>query len=85
MYCASVGDRRICCNVPEAKFDLSMGSSISHYQIVELYSFKDTHREKCSFVSFFSELTFGLLNPYCNSLVCLAVLILEIIPQKIAS
>ena len=32
--------------------------------------------------SFFSQLTFGLLNPYCNSLVCLAVLILEIIPPK---
>ena len=46
MYCASVEDRRICCNVPEAKFDQSMWSSISHYQMVELYSFKDTHREK---------------------------------------
>ena len=34
---------------------------------------------------FFSQLTFGLLNPYGNSLMCLAVLILEIIPQKIAS
>ena len=35
--------------------------------------------------SFFSQLIFGLLNPYCNSLVCLAVLILEIIPKKTAS
>ena len=46
MYCASGGDRRICCNVPEAKFDQSMWSSISHYKIVEQYSFKDTHKEK---------------------------------------
>ena len=38
-----------------------------------------------SFVSFFSQLTLGLLNLCCNSLVCLAVLILEIIPQKTAS
>ena len=42
-------------------------------------------RKKSSFISFFCQLTFGLLNPYCNSLVCLAVLILEIMPQKIAS
>ena len=46
MYCASGGDRRICYNVPEAKLDQSMGSSIFHYKIVQLYSFKDTHREK---------------------------------------
>ena len=46
MYCASGRDRRICCNVSEPKFDQSMRSSISHYQIVELYSFKDTQREK---------------------------------------
>ena len=38
-----------------------------------------------SFVSFFSQLTLRLLNPDHNSLVCLAVLILEIIPKKIAS
>ena len=46
MYCANGRDRRICYNVPEAKFDQSMWSSISHHQLVELYSFKDAHREK---------------------------------------
>ena len=46
MYCASTEDRRICCNVAEAKFDQSMRSSISHYQIVELYPFKDSHKER---------------------------------------
>ena len=46
MYCASDGDRRICCNVSEARLDQSMWSTISHYQMVEIFSFKDTHREK---------------------------------------
>ena len=40
-------------------------------------------RKKSSFVSSFSQLTFGLPNPYCNSLVCLAVLILEIMAKKL--
>ena len=36
------------CIVPvvEIEGSAAMWSSISHYQIVELYSFKDTHREK---------------------------------------
>ena len=74
------------CIVPvvETEGSVAMFPKLNLINQCEL-QFLTIKQQNCSFVSFVSQLTFGLLNPYCNSLVYLAVLILEIIPKKIAS